>query len=143
MPLAGVLSMFLSLGGTMIPSSASEYEVKASGFSYGGLMASAKDEEKEDFLDLQDHDGSEAELFAARVEQRSRDTRGGRKYVRVWYGIVLQTMWVSVLVFACWFAQSGSVIVWWCTVCLTDSLPEAVADRILRPISGCSSGMSW
>ncbi|KAL8741854.1 MAG: hypothetical protein Q9190_005589 [Brigantiaea leucoxantha] len=77
MPLAGVLSMLLSLGGTMIPSHASEYEVKASGFSYGGLMATTKEDEKEDYSDAQLDDRTEPEKFAARVEHRSKDLRGG------------------------------------------------------------------
>lgn len=116
MPLAGVLSMLLSLGGTMIPSQASEYEIKASGFSYGGLMATTKEEEKEDLPESKLDERTEPEKFAIKVEQRSKDPRGGRKYIRVWYGIFIQIGWVSLLVFACWFASSGSVIPWWCTV---------------------------
>lgn len=38
-PVAGVLSMFLSLGGTITPSSASDYDLQK-GLSYGGMMAS-------------------------------------------------------------------------------------------------------
>lgn len=122
MPLAGVLSMLLSLGGTMIPSQASEYEIKASGFSYGGLMATTKEEEKEDFPESKLDERTEPEKFASKVELRSKDLRGGRKYIRVWYGIFIQVGWVSLLVFACWFASSGSVIPWWCTVSRPHSL---------------------
>ena len=41
MPLAGVLSMFLSLGGTMVPTQAGAYDPKVS-FTYGGMMATEK-----------------------------------------------------------------------------------------------------
>ena len=145
MPLAGVLSMLLSLGGTMIPSHASEYEVKASGFSYGGLMATTKEDEKEDYSDAQLDDRTEPEKFAARVEHRSKDLRGGRKYIRVWYGITIQTLWLSLLIFSCWFVSSGSVIPWWCTVSKT--LDFRFDEELIlvnhRTLNGCCFGTSW
>ena len=38
MPLAGILSMLMSLGGTMVPTQAGAYNLKVS-FTYGGIMA--------------------------------------------------------------------------------------------------------
>lgn len=116
MPIAGVLSMLLSLGGNIVPTDARDYELNASAFSYGGMIATDNEEELEDREDRQQSSESEAKLFAARVEQRSKDVRGGTKYVRVWYGIVLQCLWLAVLLATCWFTQSGSIIVWWCKV---------------------------
>ncbi|KAL9608897.1 MAG: hypothetical protein Q9167_006293 [Letrouitia subvulpina] len=146
MPLAGVLSMLLSLGGTMIPSQASEYEIKASGFSYGGLMATTKEEEKEDFPESKLDERTEPEKFASKVEQRSKDIRGGRKYIRVWYGIFIQIGWVSLLVFACWFASSGSVIPWWCTENASWMLfwySMVAISSILENIAGVPFTQQW
>lgn len=116
MPIAGVLSMLLSLGGNIVPTEASDYELNTSAFSYGGMIATHNSEEDEDKEDPSLAGQSEAQLFAAKVEKRSRNMVGGTKYIRVWYGIALQLLWLGVLLATCWFTQSGSIIVWWCKV---------------------------
>jgi len=47
MPLAGLLSMFLSLGGTMVPTQAGAYDPKVS-FTYGGMIATPESRVKSD-----------------------------------------------------------------------------------------------
>lgn len=122
MPIAGVLSMLLSLGGNIVPTDARDYELNTSAFSYGGMIATHNEEELEDREDRHQSDESEAKLFATTVKQRSKDMRGGTKYIRVWYGIALQCIWLAVLLATCWFTQSGSIIVWWCKVSFHDRL---------------------
>lgn len=46
MPLAGILSMLLLLGGSIVPSNASNYELNPVTFSYGGLIATEHEEPK-------------------------------------------------------------------------------------------------
>ena len=117
MPLAGILSMCLSLGGNIVPANANDYELNPATFSYGGLIATQhEDTEAEDVLERQNGLES-AKGFAVKVKLRSQDPRGGTKYVRVWYGIFIQILLIGVLLGACWFTQSGSVLVWWCKVC--------------------------
>ncbi|KAL9005233.1 MAG: hypothetical protein Q9188_001993 [Gyalolechia gomerana] len=68
-------------------------------------------EEPEDFLRTDDPD---SQVFADMVERRAKDPRGGQRFARIWYGIVLQLFWIAVVMTACWFAGSGSIFVWWC-----------------------------
>lgn len=117
MPIAGVLSMLLSLGGNIVPTEASDYELNSSTFSYGGMIATHTNDEEVEELEDYHSLSSGAQAFAAKVEARSRDVRGGTRYIRVWYGIILQCVWLGVLLATCWFTQSGSIIVWWCKVC--------------------------
>ena len=119
MPLAGVMSMLLSLGGNIVPMQSSDYEVKTKAFTYGGMIATSHhDAEKAQFYD-NDRDecvGSEAQKFANIVERRAHEPRGSRKRVTVTIGMCLQIFWLVVLVAACWFTQSGGVVSWWCKV---------------------------
>ena len=120
MPIAGILSMLLSLGGNIVPTEASDYELGGKAFSYGGMIATIQqdEEESDEFEERLKHTTlSDAQKFAARVEVRSKDMRGGQRYLKVWYGIVLQCFWLAIVLGACWFTQSGSVVVWWCKVC--------------------------
>lgn len=117
MPVAGVLSMMLSLGGNIVPTEASGYQMKAPRFSYGGLVASrSKENDAEEPDDFQTTDEPDSQVFANMVERRAKDPRGGQRFVRVWYGIILQLCWIGVVMTACWFAGSGSILVWWCKV---------------------------
>ena len=116
MPIAGVLSMLLSLGGNIVPTEASDYELNSSAFSYGGMIATHTEEQEVEEMEENHSLSSGAQAFAAKVEARSRDMRGGTRYIRVWYGIIMQCMWLGVLLGTCWFTQSGSIIVWWCKV---------------------------
>ena len=114
-PAAGVLSMFLSLGGNIVPQSSSDYEIKASSFQYGGFIATSSNEDmKQDDDDMYDPNGSEVQQFAARVERRGREVRGSRKGMAIVFGMILQCFWLAVLLAACWFTEEGSVVIWWC-----------------------------
>lgn len=116
MPLAGILSMLLSLGGSIVPSNASDYELNPATFYYGGMIATQhKEPEAEEIEDWRSGQQG-AHSFAAKVKARSLDPRGGTRYSRVWCGILLQCLLIGVLVGACWFTQSGSILVWWCKV---------------------------
>ncbi|KAL8757771.1 MAG: hypothetical protein Q9199_001983 [Rusavskia elegans] len=115
MPVARVLSMMLSLGGNIVPTEASGYQMKAPRFSYGGLVASrSKENDAEEPDDFQTTEEPDSQVFANMVERRAKDPTGGQKFVRVWYGIILQLCWIGVVMTACWFAGSGSILVWWC-----------------------------
>lgn len=115
MPLAGILSIPLSLGGNIVPTEVHDYELNSSALSYGGMVAT-NNEEMEDEMEDTRPALSGAQAFAAKVDARSQDMRGGTRYVRVWYGIALQLFWLGVLLGACWFTRSGSILVWWCKV---------------------------
>lgn len=144
MPLAGILSMLLSLGGNIVPTEATDYELNSSALSYGGMIATSN-EDDEDETEAIRPPLSNAQAFAAEVDARSQDMKGGTKYVRVWYGVILQLFWLAVLLGACWFTQSGSILVWWCKVrsrCSCCSTKGDANDRH-RIGLGCSSGMPW
>lgn len=114
-PAAGVLSMFLSLGGNIVPQSSSDYEIKSSSFQYGGFIATSTNEELiQDDDDMYDPNGSEVQQFAARVERRGRELRGSRKGFAIAFGMLLQCFWLAVLMAACWFTEQGGIVVWWC-----------------------------
>jgi hypothetical protein len=122
MPVAGVLSMMLSLGGNIVPTKSSEYEVNAEKFSYGGYVASSKEDEdgNETFEEgPEDHSvGNSAQTFAARVERRSRKNVMGRRGARIALGISLQLFWLGILLFACYLTAAGGVVSWACKVSL-------------------------
>lgn len=116
MPLAGILSMLLSLGGSIVPSNASDYELNPATFSYGGMIATQHEEQEAEEIEDRRSGQQGAHSFAAKVKARSQDRRGGTRYIRVWCGIILQCLLIGVLVGACGFTQSGSILVWWCKV---------------------------
>ena len=107
MPLAGVLSMLLSLGGSIVPNQASEYATQTANFPCGGLIATQGEAEREEIDEINDMPGTEAEEFAATVERRSKDHRSGGKYWSVRFGMIVQCFWLAVLLSACWFTQTG------------------------------------
>lgn len=41
---------------------------------------------------------------------------GSNKSGVIIMGILLQLLWLGCILTACWFIQTGSIIVWWCTV---------------------------
>ena len=118
MPLAGILTMSLSLGGTIIPTQAGEYDPKAP-LSYDGMMPTNTND-KRALQDLLEQNGladlPAADRFARRVEKRAWSDEGGSMYTRVWSGVVVQAFLISVILIALWYGQLGGVIVWWCTV---------------------------
>ncbi|KAI4137528.1 MAG: hypothetical protein LQ341_005110 [Variospora aurantia] len=113
MPLAGILSMFLSLGGTMVPTQAGAYDPKVS-FTYGGMIATtsliAEKRRQEELEDARTSLMSPAEVFARRVQRRAEDDRGGI-YRNVWIGIAIQAVLIATILIALWFGQMGVVIV--------------------------------
>ena len=119
MPLAGILSMCLSLGGTIVPPDAGAYDPKVL-FTYGGLIATDHcslgrgAQRKFEHVEMAT---DEAAIFAARVEDRSIDDRGG-DYSKVWVGIGIQMILVGTIFVALWVGQTGGVIPWWCNVSL-------------------------
>jgi hypothetical protein len=118
MPVAGVLTMFLSLGGTITPSQAGDYDPKAS-YSYGGMISTDWTAESRLQRGPDDRDSqhtSKSVRFAAKVNERARDTRGGSRYWAVWLGVLIQMVLVGVVLVALWFGQLGGVITWWCRV---------------------------
>ena len=114
MPLAGVLSIFLSLGGTLVPAQPGAYDPKVT-YTYGGLMATNHSDEKKQEPGSMETHSSKAEAFAARVKRRSEE-KGGGLYGKVWVGVGIQCMLVAVILVALWFGQMGGVITWWCNV---------------------------
>lgn len=117
MPVAGVLSMLLSLGGNIVPTEASDYEMKAPRFSYGGLIATrCKEEDTEEPEEGPKAGEPESQVFADMVERGAKDPRGGQRFARVWCGMVLQFFWIAVVMTTCWFVGSGSILIWWCKV---------------------------
>ncbi|KAL8832879.1 MAG: hypothetical protein Q9170_004699 [Blastenia crenularia] len=115
MPIAGVLSMMLSLGGNIVPTEASDYKMKAPRFTYGGLVATrSREDDTEEPEDLLGTDECDSQVFADMVARRAKDPRGGQRFARVWYGIILQIFWIGVVMTACWYAGSGSILIWWC-----------------------------
>lgn len=129
-PLAGILSMFLSLGATIAPDNATDFDPEKKTL-YGGLMPTVSDNSQ-----LRAHDvaksvspvsGSRraaevvqpAHLFAERVRRRAEDSdTGGEFGMKIWLGIALQFALIIVILVPMWFAQQGSVVTWWCRVSL-------------------------
>jgi hypothetical protein len=113
MPIAGILSMMLSLGGNIVPMDINDYE-QVDAFSYAGMIPTAN--QKINNVVAKSTGETEAERFAALVHSRARDKSGARRSVAIWTGILLQCFWLTCILIACWFLDSGSIVVWWCTV---------------------------
>ena len=119
MPLAGALSMLLSLGGTLMPTQAGDYDQKSPQLS--GMVAPNREERHRMMLegnvpDKTDLSISPAVKFANRVDRRSKDYSGGGIYGRVWAAIIFQIILVTLILFALYYGQAGSVVIWLCTV---------------------------
>ncbi|KAJ9613488.1 hypothetical protein H2200_003430 [Cladophialophora chaetospira] len=126
MPIAGVLSMLLSLGGTITPSDSQDYDV-SKGLRFGGLMRSRqkpddKPQEKGDNgragsprLERKPVPMSKEQAFAEKVFQRAQDD-SGNSYARAWIGVGLQMIFFTAIMTTMWYAQKGGVITWWCQV---------------------------
>lgn len=116
MPLAGVLSMLLSLGGNIVPMEVNQYE-RIDSFSYAGMVGSLPEEKPTAPTDPSEQEGvTEAEKFAKEVMKRAMNHSGSNKSMKITLGILLQLFWLSCIMAACWFVQTGAIIVWWCTV---------------------------
>lgn len=115
-PVAGVLSMLLSLGGNIIPTEASVYKKHVPRFSYMGLVRTRSDAEIEGPEEILDQDDSDSQVFADMVERRAKDPKGGQRFMRVWIGMALQVFWIAVVNAMCYLIGSGSILFWWCQV---------------------------
>lgn len=129
-PLAGLLSMFLSLGGSITPSNVGEYD-PAEPFSYGGFMPttgvtanrvgtfsnSVRSKMRQDSR-VESQDGPAAERFAQDVLQRAEDDSGGGVALGLFLAMALQFILVVCLLMPMWYAQQGAIVTWWCQVCI-------------------------
>jgi hypothetical protein len=130
-PLAGVFSMFLSLGGSITPSNVGEYD-PAEPFSYGGFMpttgvtatrrapassasSAAGSIRMLDTAEAQDSKTS-AQQFAEQVWQRADDDSGGGIMLGIFLAMALQFVLMVGLLIPMWYAQRGAVVTWWCEV---------------------------
>ena len=55
--------------------------------------------DEQEAAEMEEHHPSSfgAQAFAAKIDARLRDMRDGTKYIRVWYGIIMQCLWLGVL----------------------------------------------
>jgi hypothetical protein len=137
MPIAGVLSMLLSLGGNIVPMDLNDYETVEQ-FSYAGMIPTA--DSKADGVAFQPVGETEAERFASQVYLRALDARGARRTLAIWGGIALQLFWLACILMACWFLGSGSIIVWWCTVRSTPYFVRNPHLHLLMIVGAQNSG---
>lgn len=131
MPLAGVLSMVISLGGNIIPMEVNQYE-KIDTFEYQGYIATdtrskERDRHRNSFgpgmgtqmsttSTTAQEERLNAEAFAELVYKRSRNPVGSRPILAIVAGCLLQCLWLAIILYACYFLSSGAIIVWWCEV---------------------------
>jgi len=111
-PIAGVLSMLLSLGGSIVPQHLTDYEDTA--FTYEG-MVSTREDKTEAFPHVETRNMS-AEEFAKAVEKRVHNTIGSGKKFAAAVGMGFQLLWISAILIACHITQSGGIVAWWCKV---------------------------
>lgn len=127
-PLAGVLSMFLSLGGSITPSNVGDYD-PSQPFSYGGFMPTtnvkaSKRPRRQNRLHRRTYSESQfeevdevvsgARQFADQVEERAEDDGGGGVALGVIVAMVSQLILIVSLLIPMWYAQRGAVVTWWC-----------------------------
>jgi hypothetical protein len=125
-PLAGVLSMLLSLGGNIVPQTLAEYDKEA--FSYGGMIATEEGTNPNFAQDFKLAKTSPQE-FAKVVRQRAHNHHGSSKWKIAIIGITAQLCWIAIILVACSLTQSGSVVVWWCQVCRRAALGFSLTTR--------------
>ena len=123
-PLAGFLSIALSLGGNIIPQQVSDYTTLED-FSYKGMKSSPKRPDalrrrrtaSSSNLNLSEDTLKAAENFADEVHARAMDHTGGtNRRLKIMAGMTVLCCCVASVIAACWLLQTGSIIVWWCTV---------------------------
>lgn len=144
-PLAGLFSMFLSLGGSITPSNVGEYD-PAEPFSYGGFMPTTSvkavqrrpdSSRSADPFSLARHTeaqhghNSDAEIFAEEVRQRALDDGGGGIRFGVFFAMMLQFVLILLLLVPLWYAQRGAVVTWWCRVSPLTISSSSPLSRVL------------
>lgn len=110
-PLAGILSMFLSLGGNILPNASGDYEGETN--RYDGIIGNNMDEEEARLLSVKN---LSAVQFAEVVSARAQNPLGGSNTLTVSFGMLCQLGWIAIIVFACWFTEQGAIVAWWCKV---------------------------
>ncbi|KAF2869416.1 hypothetical protein BDV95DRAFT_577273 [Massariosphaeria phaeospora] len=106
MPLAGLLSMALSLGGNIIPRQIDDF-IDLDNFSYG-----MRDTAADDATGNTDECTDFAQSIADRV---LHDQSGSSKTLEATIIVLILCGCLSCILAACWFLQSGAIVVWWCT----------------------------
>ncbi|KAI0968732.1 hypothetical protein F4678DRAFT_481914 [Xylaria arbuscula] len=130
-PISGILSMLLSLGGSITPSNVGDYDPNKP-FSFGGFVptipvegprrtksratnisGAAHDNTYEDEEELVEND---IQKFAREIKERADDEGGGSIFLRVWIAIGVQACLIAALLIPMYYAQRGAVVTWWCRV---------------------------
>jgi hypothetical protein len=110
-PLAGFLSMLLSLGGNIVPQHLTDYEETA--FSYGGMIAT-ETKSSEAYDQPPETTNLSPKAFAQHVRARALNPHGSSKRLVAAIGIFSQLVWIGIILLACYMTQSGGVVTWWC-----------------------------
>lgn len=124
--LAGVLRMFLSLGGSITPSNVGDYDSEEP-FSYGGFMPTTRLNNTDisrpismRMRNIEDSGSlpklSDVDNFADEVKARADHLGGGGPFLGVWVAMGCQVILVIALLVPMCYGQRGSVITWWCRV---------------------------
>ncbi|KAI1127133.1 hypothetical protein F5Y10DRAFT_293119 [Nemania abortiva] len=131
-PISGIFSMFLSLGGSITPSNVGDYDPNKP-FSFGGFVPTIPvetsrrpksrvtdpgDARNTDTLDDDNGFAEEDDIrrFAREIKERAEDDGGGSIFLRVWFAMGLQVGLVVALLIPMYYAQRGAVVTWWCRV---------------------------
>ncbi|KAI1734267.1 hypothetical protein F4680DRAFT_471267 [Xylaria scruposa] len=122
-PISGIFSMFLSLGGSITPSNVGDYDPNKP-FSFGGFVPTIPVETSRQPSRTTNHsdarynniDASDEENFAREIKQRAEDDGGGSIFLRVWLAMGVQVVLVIALLIPMYYAQRGAVVTWWCRV---------------------------
>lgn len=138
MPIAGILAMLLSLGGSLVPSQASEYNPSDT-YSYEGMMSTSvvvnkfiNETPREVQLNERNKNPSDVSDKFAALEKEVRHRQqnppaGGGHHGNIWLGVFTQLGLLAALLVTLWYAQLGAVILWWCQV---DSRSQLQVDRV-------------
>jgi len=119
MPLAGVLTMFLSLGGTINPNAEINSQLKAKMRERydvdgrNGMYQGIPDQEPQSHID-----DETVKQFAEKVKHRagSRGALDKTRHWAIWVGLSIQAVGIAAVLLVLWFGQLGAVIPWWCMV---------------------------
>ncbi|OCK96586.1 uncharacterized protein K441DRAFT_657280 [Cenococcum geophilum 1.58] len=155
MPLAGILSVALSLGGNIIPRRINDY-TNPEGLldrSVGGATAAESSQGSSRSVTVIDVTSEgpktqkKAKEFADTVHMKAT-TKHHSKHnpnLEIIVGIILLCGCLSCILAACWLLQSGAIVVWWCTgknwMYLWYGI--TVMSGLLENVSGAPFSKSW
>lgn len=106
-PIAGVLSMLLSLGGNIVPNTAGEYELE--GYNYGSVIGTASGRDDDVDASILSVKHVDPTTFAQVVKARAENPLGSNKRTIVAIGILFQLFWIAIIIFSCWFTEVGAI----------------------------------